>query len=92
MNARSNDVGELCEPLVHSHIEDGLPPDHPLAEKQVPCAGELGGCGKLLHAWNNECMRTWVETGLGNYCLWCFAKLSREMVDTPWALTRVKVG
>lgn len=57
------------EPLIHSHITDLLPANHPLAYKQVGCKA----CGALVHAFNNECMRTWVEAGHGNFCLQCFA-------------------
>jgi hypothetical protein len=59
------------EPRLHSHIEDALPGHHPLALTAVVCAI----CGDLLHASNNECMRTWVETGKGNFCIKCFAGL-----------------
>lgn len=59
----------MMEPLIHSHITDGLPGDHLLAHEQVVCTG----CGVLVHASNNECMQTWIETGRGAYCLKCFA-------------------
>lgn len=26
----------------------------------------------MVHASNNECMQTWVETGEGAYCIRCF--------------------
>jgi hypothetical protein len=58
------------EPLIHSEIEDSLPADHPLAHTDVDCLV----CHDLLHAENNECMQTWVETGLGGLCLICFVK------------------
>lgn len=62
----------LIEPLIHSHITDGLPDDHPKAWETVWC----DGCpGEMLHCENNECMQTWVETGKGDYCLKCFAGL-----------------
>lgn len=61
----------MNEPQIHSHITDGLPHMHPLADEQVTCTR----CGVLVHAFNNECMQTWVETGLGNYCLVCFCNL-----------------
>lgn len=57
------------EPLIHSHITDELPNDHPLAWEQVHCAD----CRILVHAVNNECMTAWVETRNNNYCLTCFA-------------------
>jgi hypothetical protein len=33
-------------------------------------------CKAMLHASNNECMQTWVETGRGDFCVKCFAKIS----------------
>jgi hypothetical protein len=57
------------EPEIHSHIIDYLPVDHPLANEEVFCKS----CGEMLHAPNNECMQTWIESGTGNYCLGCFA-------------------
>lgn len=55
------------EPLLHSHITDGLPVDHPLAHKQVHC----DRCKKLVHCEINECMQTWLETEAGNFCARC---------------------
>ena len=60
-----------ADPNLHSHIEDVLDDAHPLAFKSVGCTG----CGVMVHAFNNECMRTWVETGRGNFCIPCFAKI-----------------
>ncbi len=60
------------EPIIHSHITDVLPEDHPLAYKKVYCDTK---CGHLVHAGNNECMRTWIETEFGNYCTTCFCLL-----------------
>lgn len=65
------------EPRIHSHITDVLPDDHPLAHEQVEC----GKCGVLVHAFNNECMQTWVETGCGPFCLRCFAATRGEVLD-----------
>ncbi len=59
------------EPKIHGHIEDLLEKNHPLAFKSVHCKD----CESLVHAANNECMSTWVETGIGNYCLRCFIKM-----------------
>lgn len=56
------------EPIIHSHITDGLPDDHPLAFKNVGC--EV--CHQPLHSMNNECMQTWLETVVGNFCTKCF--------------------
>lgn len=54
------------EPLIHSHITDVLPDDHPLATSNVYCSAPY--CGEMLHAFNNECMQTWIETENGNFC------------------------
>lgn len=73
----------MKEPLIHSGITDGLPKDHPLnklAETQdgidcIKCGTMvhcLGAAGDDLHY--GECMRTWVETSEGAYCLPCLAK------------------
>ena len=62
----------IKEPLLHSHITDKLPDDHPRASTTVFC----DSCGKMVHAANNECMTPWVEfdcTG-GNVCLQCFSQ------------------
>ena len=56
------------EPRIHSHVADGLPEGHPLARARVRCAR----CEALVHLPSNSCMRTWVETGRGNFCLRCF--------------------
>jgi hypothetical protein len=56
------------EPLVHSHVGDALPPDHPLAHELVRC----DCCDTLLHSRRNSCLRTWLETGRGNLCVGCF--------------------
>ena len=61
----------MHDPKLHSHIEDGLPNEHPLTFKSVYCPI----CGEMLHAGNNECMQTWVETGRGNFCIPCFAQI-----------------
>lgn len=55
------------EPRIHSHITDVFPDDHPLAYKNFGC--EHLDCDALLHAGNNECMQTWIETGIGNFCV-----------------------
>ena len=56
------------EPIIHSHITDVLPENHPLAYKTVYC----DKCGVMVHCGNNECMQTWLETSWGNYCTKCF--------------------
>jgi hypothetical protein len=57
-----------CEPQIHSHVTHCLPARHPLAQSRVRC----DRCESLLHLPSNRCMRTWVETGDGNFCLRCF--------------------
>ena len=59
---------ERIEPKIHSHIEDGLPDDHPLAWEQVDCMT----CGKPVHNSRNECISSWVETGKGIFCFRCW--------------------
>ena len=56
------------EPLIHSHIMDMLPTNHPLAFTEVDC----DKCKVQVHAVNNECMQTWLETEDGNFCTKCF--------------------
>lgn len=56
------------EPRLHSHVIDRLPEDHPLATRLVSCER----CEAILHLRSNRCVRTWVESGRGNYCLYCF--------------------
>jgi len=56
----------MIEPRIHSHIEDCLPDRHRLAYRQVYCDEPF--CTQLLHAQNNECMQTWLESGGGNFC------------------------
>jgi hypothetical protein len=61
-------AARLREPRIHSHVTDRLPDRHPLARTGVRC----DRCESLLHLPTNNCMRTWVETGHGNFCLRCF--------------------
>ena len=58
----------MTEPRIHSHVTDRLPEDHPLADTRVYC----DRCETLLHLQTNSCMRTWIESGCGNYCMRCF--------------------
>ena len=60
----------MREPEIHSHITDELPNNHKWAQEQLYCKI----CIVTIHAGNNECMQTWVETGNGNYCLKCWVK------------------
>ena len=54
--------------IIHTHISDALPKDHPLANSNVKC----NECGASLHAAHNECMQTWYETDIGNFCTLCY--------------------
>ena len=56
------------EPLIHSHITDCLPDNHPMANESQYCLI----CGDMVHAFNNECMRTWVEWNNQVFCFDCF--------------------
>ena len=56
------------EPQLHSHVVDRLQNANPLAQARVRC----DRCESLLHLPSNSCMRTWVETGQGNFCVRCF--------------------
>ena len=69
------DIMEI-EPLIHSHITDCLPDDHPLCYETVSC----DKCGVMVHAGNNECMQTWFETDQGNFCSKCF-KIGNSCMD-----------
>jgi hypothetical protein len=67
----------MGEPIFHSHLTDELPQDHPLANEDVYCQTHrsLGCCdSSMLHAFNNECMRTWVEFADKTVCAESFAK------------------
>lgn len=59
----------FADPVLHSFAADVLPDDHPLAFESFGC----DGCGVPIHAFNNECMSTWVESTIGNHCVTCFA-------------------
>jgi len=65
------------EPRIHSHITDALPDDHALAYEMVDCEK----CGVMVHASNNECMQTWIETGRGAFCMRCFAATRGEVLE-----------
>ena len=42
--------------------------------------------GRWVHAENNECMQTWVETGIGAFCLRDFAEEAQEVMPERFAL------
>lgn len=64
------------EPIIHSHKSDRLPAEHPLARKDVCCAK----CKELVHAWNNECMQTWVEIEKIPFCMNCALPCFQEVL------------
>ncbi len=73
-------AARLTEPLIHSHIDDGLPAGHPLAFEQVHCAS----CSTLVHAFNNECMTTWLEFVNANVCAACVGTLAPVLGIEWW--------
>lgn len=76
----------MRDPVLHTHVEDCLPDGHPLAGTTIGCVV----CSMMVHAVNNECMATWVETGMGAYCIECFVKAIAEdgyaVVDDAFGL------
>lgn len=72
----------MIEPIIHSNITDALPKDHHLAYKIVNCKN----CKTMCHCDNNECMQTWVETGDGNYCIDCLARITDGVLGSNYAL------
>lgn len=75
----------MRDPQIHSHIEDELPTDHEKAFACVLCSS----CGEMLHASNNECMQTWVETGKGDFCIPCFSKIADvQSLDDEYGLKK----
>lgn len=79
------------DPILHTHVEDVLPDAHPRAFETILCDGARYGwpCREMLHAFNNECMTTWVETGKGNFCLACFVAIAgneAEALEEDWGL------
>jgi len=66
------------EPIFHSWITDVLPEEHPGAHRSLHCVE----CKTMVHAFNNECMRPWFETGIGAVCLECFTKIVVDLTDT----------
>jgi len=76
-------MGVPSEPNIHSHITDVLDDSHPLAYETVYC----DKCrSAMLHAANNECMQTWIETGKGNFCTHCFCTMGIEVLEDDMGL------
>lgn len=76
----------MKEPQIHSHITDGLDPDHPLANQQVNCRR----CKQQVHSFVNECMQTWVETGKGDFCMYCFGLLATAVLSNDYGIPEPK--
>lgn len=67
------------EPVIHSHMTDMLPDEHPLAFETVYCdAKRQHKCNGMLHCGNNECMTTWIEFAGKNVCMEVFASFILE--------------
>ena len=73
----------IGDPILHTHVADELPEEHPLAFSGISCRA----CGTLVHAGNNECMTTWVETGKGAFCLGCFSQQCGSVVEDEFGLS-----
>ena len=65
-------VSLFPEPIIHSHITDGLPENHPRAYPTETDGIFCEACRKMVHAVNNECMQTWIEWGEHICCGKCF--------------------
>lgn len=76
------------EPQIHSHYEDSLPEGHKWANKTLYCPA----CGKMVHAFNNECMITWVEWFDHFSCLECFIVSQRDVSVLEDELFKMYVG
>lgn len=62
----------MTEPILWSTITGQLPASHRLRLRNVECEGS---CRIVVHTAQNRTLQCWVETGIGNYCLMCFAQL-----------------
>lgn len=60
----------MKEPETHSFISGTLPEGHPSQFLSVFCIV----CKAMVHAFNNECMRPWVEAENGNFCWDCITE------------------
>jgi hypothetical protein len=69
-------IGEM---VFHGRITDGLPETHPLANEQIYCVR----CDALVHAFNNECMRDWVEFKYRALCYPCFHETHPANSEPP---------
>lgn len=71
----------MIDPIIHTHESDCLEAHHPLAYVNLCC----DRCGVLVHAGNNECMRTWVEYKAFTLCGACAAPMIAIPVFEPAA-------
>lgn len=71
----------VFEPVLHSHITDGLPDTHLLACRDVWCCK----CDRLVHDDRNLCRFAWFEWLGFAICFDCFAKYCYEdgVVSVP---------
>lgn len=72
------------EPIIHSGVTDALSDCDTRAYTCIRC----DKCDVQIHASNNELMQAWVETGKGNYCIPCFAKLLEVHDEEEFGLLR----
>lgn len=87
----TDETQAVWEPVIHSHITDGLPPGHRLAYEYS--AHYCTRCETMLHSEPpNECMQTWVETGKGSYCLPCFVIAAGRVLESDWGIPNDKEG
>jgi hypothetical protein len=77
----------MDEPIIHSHISDMLPENHPLAYEEVECYK----CNDMVHCFNNECMRPWVEWLGFNLCFECFLECcyTRGLITIPGFMVKI---
>lgn len=69
------------DPVFHAGIADCLPDTDPLAQTSICCVN----CGEMVHAFNNETMKEWFETGKGAWCWDCFIP-AWDIDDDGWGL------
>jgi hypothetical protein len=74
----------MQEPRIHSHIIDILPDGYKgLNDKAKPFKSVYcDQCDVMVHAGNNECMQTWIETRNGNFCTDCL--VLQTVLNDDW--------
>src|SRR6185295_17182832 len=74
---RDNENIFYHDPVIHWAI-DSLPDIHENAFETLYCKK----CNSMIHAFNNEVVQPWVESGEGNYCVKCFSDvINNEEID-----------